>query len=443
MWVLNRVILVCVLVLMCTAISIADDLKWDINLVDPNNQIGNGIWDTVLINWWDQILETNVNWVSRDSAFFDAGDGSLYTVTLDEDIAFSDITFGNDANCLITGPYDLTMYGNADSTGIVSYTPTATIDCDIYRHEDESLGDPDILVSGSDNLLTINGDIFMTGHSSKVDEDIVFSRSDVGTDYVNIIMNGDIYNNTGNDSKTGKVHLRGWNPDSMELAGTRLIMNGDLHTYDVELRLHTGAWLEVGGRLEADLINVFAKTGVADYNDLDTVLEGSDDNTGVWCVTTAGYNGSKYLKRNRDSEGKIYAVHLNLEVDVEGFDFDLDENELRLADLSSKVKWFGALHSYYAKEPAGTVGTVIEMKGMPVPGERANDDIYFIVETTDFDRSGCVDFFDFSHFAMQWQASDCDAANDWCEGCDFHHNGAVEPNDFTFVAENWLEGCGQ
>lgn len=431
-------ILMMVLVL-CASCSFALDLKWDVG-ADPNNQVGDGIWDTTNTNWWDSASQANVNWMFGDTALFDAGDGSLYTVTLNEDIDLEKATFVENTNCQITGANSLTLYGDsADSLSpavLAKQNSSITIDNDLYRHEsaDSNYGDPEIRVAGGGTRLTLNGDMYTTEYNT-VTEDIVFTREDTGTDYVEIEMNGNIFN----DADNAKINIRGWNPDNFELAGTRLIMNGDLHTYENDLRLHPGAWLEVGGRMEANLIHFFPKNTVNNFADMPSVLEGSDGNTGIWAVTTAGYGG-KYIKRRAaDSYGKIYAVHLNLEVDVTGLDFNTGTNEYTLAELSARMRWFGSLNSYYAKEPAGTVGTVISMINMPEPGESTTQNVLFAVETADLENDGIVDYKDFANWAQQYGSSSS-LADDWKSGRDFDHNGGVDPNDVGRFASKWLAG---
>jgi len=51
-----------------------------------------------------------------------------------------------------------------------------------------------------------------------------------------------------------------------------------------------------------------------------------------------------------------------------------------------------------------------------------------------------VDFPDFVLFARNWLETNCEAANNWCEGADIGKNGEVGLTDLAEMIENWLEG---
>jgi len=51
-----------------------------------------------------------------------------------------------------------------------------------------------------------------------------------------------------------------------------------------------------------------------------------------------------------------------------------------------------------------------------------------------------VDFVDFTLFARNWLDTNCEAANNWCEGADIDQNGGVGLTDLAEIIEHWLEG---
>ena len=52
----------------------------------------------------------------------------------------------------------------------------------------------------------------------------------------------------------------------------------------------------------------------------------------------------------------------------------------------------------------------------------------------------CLDFRDFSPFAVQWRLGGCNAGNYWCNGADFDRDGSVLISDLKLFAEGWLDG---
>jgi hypothetical protein len=56
---------------------------------------------------------------------------------------------------------------------------------------------------------------------------------------------------------------------------------------------------------------------------------------------------------------------------------------------------------------------------------------------SDFSGNGIVNFEDFTILANYWNDHIC-TEPDWCEGCDFDHDGLVDSNDLKKFAENWL-----
>ena len=50
-----------------------------------------------------------------------------------------------------------------------------------------------------------------------------------------------------------------------------------------------------------------------------------------------------------------------------------------------------------------------------------------------------VDFAEFAVFANNWQRTDCNSTNYWCDGADFiPHDGTVDWDDLTVFADYWL-----
>ena len=52
----------------------------------------------------------------------------------------------------------------------------------------------------------------------------------------------------------------------------------------------------------------------------------------------------------------------------------------------------------------------------------------------------CLEFEDFAGLAAQWDRSDCNTGNDWCNGFDFNRDGSVLISDLDAFVEGWLLG---
>jgi peptidase C39-like protein/glucodextranase-like protein len=56
----------------------------------------------------------------------------------------------------------------------------------------------------------------------------------------------------------------------------------------------------------------------------------------------------------------------------------------------------------------------------------------------DITGEGAVNLLDFSVLAKNWQVTDCNELNDWCEKADIDKSGAVDFNDLLIICEYWL-----
>jgi hypothetical protein len=64
-----------------------------------------------------------------------------------------------------------------------------------------------------------------------------------------------------------------------------------------------------------------------------------------------------------------------------------------------------------------------------------------IIVAGDLTGDEWVDFTDFALFANEWQRSDCNTANNWCDGADFiPHDGNADYDDLGVLSEHWLSG---
>jgi arabinogalactan endo-1,4-beta-galactosidase len=52
----------------------------------------------------------------------------------------------------------------------------------------------------------------------------------------------------------------------------------------------------------------------------------------------------------------------------------------------------------------------------------------------------CLEFINFADFAAQWNRSDCNVGNDWCDAFDFNRDGSVLLDDLMAFVNNWLTG---
>ena len=51
-----------------------------------------------------------------------------------------------------------------------------------------------------------------------------------------------------------------------------------------------------------------------------------------------------------------------------------------------------------------------------------------------------MEFINFAGLAYQWNRTDCNAGNNWCNGADFNRDGAVLIDDLATFAASWLVG---
>jgi len=115
--------------------------------------------------------------------------------------------------------------------------------------------------------------------------------------------------------------------------------------------------------------------------------------------------------------------------------------------------WCQNLTGVYFRGDTPTLG------GVDVFEDSDNATVYYIPETVgwgptfggrptaewppspaDADLNYEVDFYDFSVLAGQWDQTDCNASNDWCQWADFDQSGAVDPGDLALLADDWLYG---
>ena len=56
----------------------------------------------------------------------------------------------------------------------------------------------------------------------------------------------------------------------------------------------------------------------------------------------------------------------------------------------------------------------------------------------DIDMNGDVNFVDFACLANYWMDTNCDVADDYCEGADYGQDGDVDVYDMFVLAYSWL-----
>ncbi len=61
------------------------------------------------------------------------------------------------------------------------------------------------------------------------------------------------------------------------------------------------------------------------------------------------------------------------------------------------------------------------------------------IQSVDLTEDGWVDFADFVLLANNWQRTDCNSTNNWCDGADFiPHDSFVDWDDLAIFADHWL-----
>jgi hypothetical protein len=88
------------------------------------------------------------------------------------------------------------------------------------------------------------------------------------------------------------------------------------------------------------------------------------------------------------------------------------------------------------------LGVTADLAGNPRIGD-ANVDMGVFEFYTAWDLkkdSHWVDLLDIAIFADNWLETDCEEANNWCEGADIDKNGEVGFADLSEMVEHWLEG---
>ena len=111
--------------------------------------------------------------------------------------------------------------------------------------------------------------------------------------------------------------------------------------------------------------------------------------------------------------------------------FIYDSNEWKVAGLSR------GLESAVAQ--ASTFKNIIYSRGYPMPDKfdavRISSYAQWIkqiIQPADLTGDEWVDFADFALFANNWQRTDCNSSNNWCDGADFiPHDGTVDWNDLA------------
>jgi len=68
------------------------------------------------------------------------------------------------------------------------------------------------------------------------------------------------------------------------------------------------------------------------------------------------------------------------------------------------------------------------------------DSLWYAAIPGDLRLDNCVEFIDFGTFALQWQQTDCNETNSWCERADIERSGDVDWLDLDIIADNWLAG---
>lgn len=67
-------------------------------------------------------------------------------------------------------------------------------------------------------------------------------------------------------------------------------------------------------------------------------------------------------------------------------------------------------------------------------------DFWICLKYGDFDVDCCVNLADLDIFVGHWLDMGCSEPN-WCSWADFEKSGSVDFVDFSLLAENWLCGC--
>jgi hypothetical protein len=94
---------------------------------------------------------------------------------------------------------------------------------------------------------------------------------------------------------------------------------------------------------------------------------------------------------------------------------------------------------------SGYSGQVVELliafNADDVPGgelDVRNFQFHSTAVQTDLDADGLVNFNDFSRLAAQWERTDCNDLNAWCNKSDFDRTGYFDSNDIGIFSNDWL-----
>ena len=148
-------------------------------------------------------------------------------------------------------------------------------------------------------------------------------------------------------------------------------------------------------------------------------LYGRDSNS-----NTRNYDGSHY-----ESAGEFAKVWAWRDSEIWGFD-------LYLCDVNAVAgDWF--IIDYEADK----VGDCsVEFYDYGISWDNPSQTVSFThIFPQDFNDDDTVNLIDFSIFAANWLAEDCNDPN-WCQGADMTLDGTVDCNDLAFFAEYWLWG---
>lgn len=173
-------------------------------------------------------------------------------------------------------------------------------------------------------------------------------------------------------------------------------------------------------------------TGVVKiYFDINKMIMGSG--SPVWChIFVEMPKNANYMKFDYQltGEGDGYLTAYFNESLIVLADQRFDSNnlhnsgEIYVGDMMEGYNWLTLRLDPITEQQASVIVSAIE--------------VGTITNKADINNNLAVNFEDFSAFAIQWEKTECNELNNWCQECDLDESGAVDSNDLIILSNNWL-----
>ncbi len=209
-----------------------------------------------------------------------------------------------------------------------------------------------------------------------------------------------------------------------------------------EVEMHISFWLHLGlsSTEQTDLIMVWANTDW-DIHHSDAVTNASVATSGTWTSSTVTTRVIEARVKWSDLDGYLdswFQPVGGIEAAVKpGYIFGCDP---RLNDRESLTSRDWTTEHSMAWLTGWAWDDWTRGDFMPTGRDTYSIDIRLVCSAGDLDFDCDVDFVDYAQFAAEWDETDCNSLNDFCDGADIvtPMNGVVDLKDLGRFALRWL-----